>query len=138
FAAAGMLAVLAPIGAKADPAWCESNVVIFSYTGDAAAINSNGIACIIAGPDTAPYDGRLINPGSTSIGIRDTNASVSTAPTITAVVNGLGYSNLTVTLNRTVTGTGPAAFVTYDSDPLPIDPTAMGCVAATVPLEDDP
>ena len=138
FAAAGLIATLAPIGAKADPAWCESNIVIFSYTADADALNTNAAACIVAGPDTAPYDGRLINPGSTSISIRDTNGAVSSAQTITAVVNGLGYNNVTVTLTRTAVGAGPATSYVYDSDLLPIDPTASGCVTAVVPLEDDP
>jgi hypothetical protein len=138
FAVAGMIAALAPIGAKADPAWCESNIVIFSYTGGRLAVNSNVAVCTVLGPDTAPYDGRLINPGSTAISIRDTNGGVSTDPTITAVINGLGYNNQTITLTRTAVGAGPATSYVYDSASLPIDPTATGCITAEVPAEGDP
>ncbi|MFN2594692.1 MAG: hypothetical protein ABR579_07375 [Actinomycetota bacterium] len=136
-AAAGMLAVLAPIGANADPSWCTSNIVIFSSP---ANLNSNALVCDAAGPDTAPYDGRLINPGSTGIYLRYIIDQGATVPSLTAHVTGLGLDQ-DIVLTRQEFHFIPQNPVslgyTYDSVVVSIDPAATGCITASIASVDD-
>lgn len=106
------------------------NTVIFSYIGGQFALNPNAAVCI-ADPDDEIYDTRIINPGSTLISVRHTTDYGAGVPTLTAVIDGLGFEAQTITLTRRITATGSGV---YDSDEFEIDPAASGAVTATVTL----
>lgn len=129
-----MGALALAVGAVPTPslaAHCDvRNTVIFSYVGGQFAINSNAAVCL-ADPDDEIYDTRIINPGSTLISVRHTTDYGPAVPTLTAVIDGLGFEAQTITLTRALTATGSAI---YDSDDFEIDPTASGAITATVTL----
>lgn len=105
---------------------CSAEIVIFSYP---ASVNSNVAKCAVDPSDDV--DGRLINPGSTSISVRYTGAADT--ETLTAVLNGLGFVNKQIIL-RPEPGTVPGT-VSYDSASvaIPGGRTASGCLTATLP-----
>ena len=72
---------------------CADTMVIFSYP---LSVNSNVAACIVAGEDAG--DTRIINPASTQVSVRFTQDFGAGTPEITAVVNGLGIENETITM----------------------------------------
>lgn len=119
---AAAAATIAPNMAFADH--CDDSIVIFSYP---ISVNSNAGLCLAAGEDLG--DTRIINPGTTDVSLRYTADFGAGTPEITAIVNGLGIVNQVVTLKREAFTTGE--FV-YDSDLLPVDPAAVGCITAVL------
>ncbi|MHB8510827.1 MAG: hypothetical protein ACYDCC_01495 [Actinomycetota bacterium] len=140
----GALAALgfSPVHANA---YCNSSVVIFSHAAVAApapvgivdpgAINENAGVCAIDNSDNI-YDTRFINPGSTAINIRFTGQLDASVTSLNAVIDGLGFNQQAITLNRISSTQG--LITTYDSDLLfiPAGPTGTGSITATVTLPD--
>ena len=123
-------ALLASVGAHAEGE-CSTDLIVFSYP---AGVNSQVAVCVAAEEEarTAGYDPRLINPGSDSISVRYTVDLGAATPTLTAVVDGLGFDAVEVTLTRVEAFPGLFA---YDSDLIiiPEGPTASGCITAMIP-----
>ncbi len=115
---------------------CDSDTVIFSRADVAGvakvgAVNVNHIACI-AMPDGEVLDSRLLFPASSEITVRygrDLGASV---PSVTAVLNGLGFVNTSVMLTRRIDPT--LGFASYDSAYLdiPAGQQTAGSITARV------
>lgn len=132
-AAAGILAALAPLGARAEHT-CQNRLIVFSSP---LGLNTNALRCIADPTDDVPYDGRLINPGSTGVLLRyipgGTGGDLGVEE-ITTTLDGLGFDGFDVTLTKAdVFGA-----IVYDSDivDIPDGPTAMGCLTGTVALPD--
>lgn len=121
--------LLAPLGAHAEGE-CDTDLIIFSYP---AGLNSQAVVCILAEEEarTADHDPRLINPASDSISLRYTTDLGAGVPTLTAIVDGLGFDAQEVVLSRDEVLPGLFA---YDSPvvDIPAGPTATGCVTATI------
>ncbi len=143
------LAGVATFGTAHANSYCNSSLVIFSYTSvdvpdnpsgvsgtrGGPAINENAGSCAIDNSDEI-YDTRFLNPGTNSITVRDVaqlDASVASLP---GVINGLGFDNLAITLTRSSTtgGLGTA----YDSPLLYLKDgfAAVGSVSVVVTLPD--
>lgn len=120
-----LAALASPLASRADHT-CATDIIIFSYP---ASVNSNVVKCTLDTSDDV--DGRLINPGSTSVSVRFTGAA--DGDTLTAILNGLGFVNKSITL-RSEPGTVPGTFA-YDSASIAIPGgrTASGCLTATLP-----
>jgi hypothetical protein len=114
------------VPASAQASHCADRMVIFSGQAEGPKPNANA-ACTLVGD--AAGDTRLINPGSTEIVVRFTSDFGAAHPTITAVINGLGFSNRTITLTREP---GPVSGYVYDSADLALDPSASGCIRANL------
>jgi len=133
FALAAITTSLVPGSAFADH--CDDTMVIFSGLASPVAerpipkANANA-ACLVLGEDAG--DTRIINAGSTEITVRFTEDFGAGTPQITAVVDGLGFTNRTITLTRQP---GPVDGFVYDSAKLALDPSKVGCITAE--LTDD-
>jgi len=115
---------------------CDPNTVIFSSnSAGTPALNSHALVCIPEGAagGAGVADTEFINPGSDQVSIRYTVDLGTGVPTLYAIVNGLGASNVNVTLTRTTSTTGGT---TYNSGQVHIDPTATGNITATVKRPD--
>lgn len=122
----GLVAAFAPLTAQADH--CSSNVVIFSGITGAPKVNSGAGACAADPAHDTPYDGRIINPGSNGISVRYI-LGCTLGDTIESTLSGdvIGADQgLTLTCTNTTTG------IAYNSAEVAIDPTAVGCLTATV------
>jgi len=134
--ASAIVAVMAPIGARADHCTNPdvSSVIIFSgYMAPQPvgqnSVNTNAAACIADSDHTTPYDGRWINPGSNGISIRYIIGANLGA--ISAQINGLGFKNVVVPLTRNAGGTA------YNSAAQALDASATGCITAEILLYPD-
>jgi hypothetical protein len=101
-------------------------MVIFSGQAEGPKPNANTV-CSLARENAG--DTRVINPESTEITVRFTGDFGAAYPEITATVNGLGFSNRTVTLTREALPLGGFA---YDSADLALDPEREGCIRAAL------
>lgn len=133
FALAAITTSLVPGSAHAEH--CGNTMVIFSGLASPVAerpipkVNPNA-ACLALGEDAG--DTRIINPGSNEITVRFTEDFGAGTTQITAVINGLGFSNRSITLTRQP---GPVDGFVYDSAKLALDPSKVGCITAE--LSDD-
>lgn len=133
-AAVSIVALLAPLSAHAG---CDSNVVIFSGQKGAPKINANALICL-ADPDQEFGDNAIINPGSNEISLRYTVDQGAAVPTLTAVLNGLGFTDREVTLRRVPVSTDPTgATFYYNSSAVDLDATQVGCLTADVILDEE-
>lgn len=109
---------------------CDSSVVIFSSnSAGTPPVNPNGLVCLAAiFVGRMPVDTAFINPGSDRVSVRFVQ-DYGGAPSLTAVVDGLGVDKKTVTLTRSLSATGTPS---YNSASIRIDPTASGSITATV------
>jgi hypothetical protein len=126
------LALLAvPTMAGADH-HCSTSIVIFSSP---SGLNSQAALCLLVEQETQEvgFDPRLINPGSTGISVRYTVDLGASVPTLTAVLNGLGFEDQEITLTRAEILAGLYA---YDSAviELPAGAASSGCVTASIEL----
>jgi len=120
-----LAALASPLASRADHT-CATDIIIFSYP---ASVNSNVAKCAVDPSDDV--DGRLINPGSTSVSVRYTGGA--DGDTLIGILNGLGFVNKSITL-RSEPGTVPGTF-SYDSASvaIPGGRTAAGCLTVTLP-----
>ena len=131
-ASLAIVGALVPFSAHAEGD-CTSNIVIFSSNSEVGlALNSNAAACLID-PDQN-YDGRIINPASDQISLRYTSDLGAAVPSITAVLNGMGFHNKSVTLTRAPVQGNEALGFYYNSTAvvLPDGISASGCVTAHI------
>lgn len=133
--AALILATLAvPLSASASHN-CSTSIVIFSQP---VGLNTQALVCLTVGQevDEVGFDPRIINPGSTAISVRYTIDLGAGVPTLTAVLNGLGFEDHEVTLTR---GEPLPGLFAYDSAAveLPNGATSSGCVTASIPSVED-
>lgn len=132
-AAVAIMALLAPVSAQAG---CDSKVVVFSgVKGAPRKVNSNAVICI-ADPSQEYGDNAIINPGSNEISLRYIDDLGPDVTSITATLDGLGFSERSVTLNRVPVSTDPTgATFYYNSAPIDLDPSQVGCITADVILD---
>lgn len=128
---AGIVFACAPFTARAENN-CGSNLVIFSHAqtpaGDRSTPNNNALWCAVD-PNPDP-DTRLINPGSDAVAVRYIQDLGAGVPTLTAVLDGLGFDHKLIELKRADGTVG----VVYDSSvhALAAGSASSGCITATL------
>lgn len=125
--AVGIVAALAPIGARATH--CDSNVFIFSDTRGVGVAYIGGVVCIAdEGEET---DSRYLQPGADSVYVRYAEDLGESVTSLTGELNGLGFDHTPITLTRKALTGGTFAYDSTSLD-IPAGAGATGCVSATV------
>jgi hypothetical protein len=132
--ALGTLALVAPVGARADHC---TNIIIFSRP--ASVTDHNSVLCLADG--TEDTEARVFPPASTGFDIRYTEDLGADVLFVYADVSGTLFpngnpNNKRIKLSRTIGDLGGA---TYDSGTVvfPGGRTSMGCVTIKVDVPDD-
>ncbi|MCA1834009.1 MAG: hypothetical protein ABR548_12140 [Actinomycetota bacterium] len=134
-AIAGVVTLCVPFGARASN--CSSRVAILSHVAEnVPTVDANAFVCAVAPGADAP-DTRLINPGSTQLGVRyvpeaDVGAD---PPDLGATINGLGLVNRNVSMTWTQVVGGLYA---YQSEWVTINVMETGRVTATIHVTGSP
>lgn len=123
--ALALASAFAPGGARARH-YCSSALVVFSGVEPVNPVNTNTTMCLVV-PDQHDWDGRIINPASNYVRVRYTADLGAEVATVEAFLDGppFGFERTKLTLARVQSVTGSWV---YDSERLPVPPTASGCL----------
>lgn len=112
----------------------EEQLVIFSNTGpngEIPTVNTAAVTCTVAPEADDHYNLHLINPGSTHIQVRWTGDLGEGVQEIPVVLNGLGFSETSLTARRTPHPLDEGRFF-YDTSvvAIPAGPAEQGSITA--------
>jgi ribosomal protein L14 len=137
-AVAAAIAVMAFVSIGAVAGNCSSAIVVFTRTqvqrdAGVGAVNPNAVVCAEpSAGDAAPADTRVLVPLAAEISIRYTRDLGASAGQLTAIVNGLGFANASMTLPRVVDSTTGLASYAGSFVRIPQGEMASGAITVRI------